>query len=86
MQNWYLRTKVFFNALLLDDNLFDAIANLNCYSRIKLSPNVGYGYYAFIYPLAPGHHTIRWTADAALPFLGTPHQDVTYHVTVRPKR
>ena len=86
VQNWYLRTKVFFNALLPDDNVFDAIVNFDCYNRIKVSPNVGYGYYAFIYPLPPGHHTIRWTADAALPFLGTPHQDVTYHVTVRPKR
>ena len=85
VQNWYLRSNVFFDALLPDANVFDALFGVDCYGRIKVSPNVGYGYHAFVYPLPPGHHTIRWTADATLPLLGALHQDVTYHVTVLPR-
>jgi hypothetical protein len=84
--DWYLRSPAFFDALLPDDNVFDALVGVDCYGRIRLTPNVGYGYHAFLYPLPQGRHTIRWTADAVLPFLGTLHQDVTYHVTVRAGR
>ena len=88
VHKWYLRSPAFFDALLPDDNVFDAVVSFDCYDRIRLSPNVGYGYWAFVHPLPPGRHTIRWTADAVLPFLGDAplHQDVTYHITVRPRR
>jgi len=85
IENWYLRSSAFFNALLPDNNFFDAVIGLNCFDRILVTPNVGYGYHVFLYPLPPGRHTIRWTADAALPLLGDLHQDVTYHITVRPR-
>jgi hypothetical protein len=85
LEKRYIRSKVFFNALLPNDNIFDALVQFDCFNRILLTPNVGYGYHVFLRPLAPGRHTIRWTAEATLPLLGALRQDVTYHVTVRSK-
>ena len=68
-----------------DNNIFDVVLDLDCFGRVLVTPNVGYGYYIFLRPLPPGRHTIRWRADAKLPFFANLlHQDVTYHVTVRP--
>jgi hypothetical protein len=85
IEKMFVRSKAFFDAFLPDDNIFDAALGFDCFNRISVTPNVGYGYHVFLPPLAPGRHTIRWTADATLPLLGTLHQDVTYHVTVRPR-
>jgi hypothetical protein len=79
----FVRSGVFFNALLPDDNIFDAQLEVDCFSRILVTPNVGFGYHVFLYPLPPGRHTLRWRADAALPLLGDLHQDATYHITVQ---
>ena len=85
LSDHYVRSSVFFNAILPNDNIFDALLGADCFNRIILSPNVGVGYHVFIPPLSPGRHTLRWTADATLPpaiLEGTLHQDVTYYLTV----
>jgi hypothetical protein len=47
--------------------------------ELVLSPTAEQGYYAFLYPLRPGAHTINWTASGCTPGA---IQDITYHLTV----
>jgi hypothetical protein len=79
----YKRSRIFYNAILPDDNIFDASLKANCFDRTFVTPNVGFGYHVFIPPLPPGKHVLRWNANATLPILGDLHQDVTYHITVK---
>lgn len=84
LEKLYTRSSVFFNAVLPDDNIFDDLLGANCFNRIFVTPNVGFGYHVLVPPLPPGEHTLHWTADGTLPFpTGTLHQDVTYHLTVK---
>jgi hypothetical protein len=47
--------------------------------ELVLSPSAEQGYYVFLYPLRPGHHTIKWTSSGCTPGNS---QDITYHLNV----
>jgi len=48
--------------------------------ELLMSPSAEQGYYLFVRPLHPGHHTIRWVATGCYS-QGIP-QNITYHLTV----
>jgi hypothetical protein len=47
--------------------------------ELVFSPTAEQGYYLFVYPLAPGEHTIHWTASGCTE---GQTQDITYHLNV----
>ncbi|HVP11323.1 MAG TPA: hypothetical protein VMV94_09090 [Phycisphaerae bacterium] len=66
-----------FNVQLPPGNVFgldETVAH-----ELVLSPSAEQGYYVFLYPLRPGHHTIKWTASGCTPGSS---QDITYHLNV----
>lgn len=88
LRRLYARSHVF-AARLPEDNIFDVLCGVEVPS-ILTSPDVGWGYYAFLTPLPRGTHTLRWTADVVggqPPYtFGPIRQNVTYTLTVEPRR
>lgn len=72
----YLEKSILFDVQLPADNVLGLTADV--VPQLLLSPTVDEGYYLIVMPLAPGSHTLRWSA-AACGFT----QDITYHLTVR---
>ena len=78
----YFERSPLFEVQLPQDNVFGLDETV--IPQLLLSPSVDSGYYLFVNPLAPGYHTIHWTAHMTCPDLGNIQQDVTYTVTVVP--
>ncbi|HVU51876.1 MAG TPA: hypothetical protein VHL80_14365 [Polyangia bacterium] len=71
----YLELSIPFAIHLPEDNIFGVTAA--DVPHLLLAPAVDEGYYLYLKPLAPGAHTIHFTAESC----GGP-QDVTYTLTV----
>ena len=68
-----------FNVQLPPDNLFGVDETV--IPELLLSPSAEQGYYLFVHSLAPGEHTIEWTASGCTP---DQFQDITYNLTIIP--
>ena len=75
----YLEKSALFSLQLPKKNIFGVTAAQ--VPDLTLSPSVDEGYYLLVKPLAPGAHTIQFTAAPGESCGGT--QDVTYHLTVK---
>jgi hypothetical protein len=69
-----------FAVTLPEENVFDAPCPSNVPAGV-FSPAVADGYYVLLSPLPVGRHTLHFQADNPA---GTPNQDVTYIVNVKP--
>jgi hypothetical protein len=67
----------FFNVQMTPDNPWPEYE----IEELLLSPSAEQGYYLFVYSLAPGEHTIEWTASGCTEGQS---QDIRYNFTVTP--
>ncbi|MBL8538761.1 MAG: hypothetical protein JNK68_00170 [Betaproteobacteria bacterium] len=67
-----------FNVQLPPGNIFGL--DENAAQELVLSPSAEQGYYLFVWPLKPGHHTIKWQASGCT---AGATQDITYHLLVK---
>jgi hypothetical protein len=73
----YFEQSPLFEIQLPTDNVFGRTESDA--PQLLLSPSVDSGYYLFLRPLAPGEHSIKWSAQC-----GAIEQNFTYIITVIP--
>ena len=74
----FLEQSVLFEVQLPSDNVFGLTAA--DVPGLLLTPSVDEGFYLFVEPLSPGHHTVKFGGTS--PCLGGASLDVTYNLTV----